>query len=107
MADYRIYFIGPAMIQGRHDFSADNDQSAVEMAFALFDACSDSCQSFDLWQAARPIPVPRLFRPTPFNQLSAAQQECVVDTEERIARSQWHVANSRRLLERLEAKRPF
>lgn len=105
MASYRIYFFDETRIRGRHDFDADNDQSAIQIAHVLFDACSDDCRFIDLWQGTRRIAFPRLFVPTTFDGLSAANQECVVDTEERIAHSEWHIARSRRLLERLATKK--
>ena len=105
MAEYRIYLVGPGLIQRRHDFQADNDQIAVQIAHILFDACSDDCESFDLWSGARRVAVPRLFQPKTFDDLSAANQECVIDTEERIVHSGWLIAQSRRLLERLARKK--
>jgi hypothetical protein len=105
MAEYRIYFFGETVIRGRHDFEADNDQSAIEMAHVLFDSCSDDCRHIDLWQGTRRVAVPRLFQPKTFDELSAACQECVVDTEERIVHSEWQIARSRRLLERLASKK--
>jgi hypothetical protein len=106
MATYRIYFFGEQKIVGRHDFEADSDTTARQMAQALFDACSDNCQSFDLWQVSKHISVPRLFRPLSFAELSAASQERVIQTKEQIAQSAWVVAKSRRLLEYLETNRP-
>jgi len=105
MASYRLYFFGDTVIRGRHDFEADNDQSAIQIAYVLFDACSDDCRSIDLWQGNRRIAFPRLSVPKTFDELSAANQECVVDTEERIALSEWHIAKSHRLLEMLERKK--
>lgn len=106
MASYRIYFFfGKRAILGRHDFGVDKDQSAIQIAHVLFDTGSDDCGSFDLWQGTRRIPTPWLFVPKTFDQLSAANQECVVDTEERIVHSEWRIAISRRLLERLEQKK--
>ena len=105
MSSYRIYFVGAGAIHGRQDFDADGDQNAIEVAHVLLDACSDACQSFDLWQGTRRVAVPRLFEPTTFDELSAANQERVVHTEEMIVLSRWRIAESRRLLERLEAKR--
>ena len=105
MASYRIYFGGENIIRGRHDFDADGDQNAIQIAYALLDACSDDCRSFDLWQHTRRIPIPRMVQPTTFDELSAANQERVVETEERMARSEWAIARSRRLLDRLERKR--
>jgi hypothetical protein len=105
MATYRIYFIGETVIRGRHDFDAENDQSAIQVAYVLLDACSDDCRSFDLWQDTRRVAVPRLYEPTTFDELSAANQERVVETEELIVQSEWRIAKSRRLLEALESKR--
>jgi len=102
MATYRIYFFGVEEIIGRHDFEADNSPTAVHMAQALFDVCSDTCRSFDLWQGSKHISVPRLLRSLSFAELSAASQERVIQTEEQIAQSEWLVAKSRRLLEYLE-----
>ena len=105
MARYRIYFFGVEEIIGRHDFEADGDPTAVQMAQALFDVCSDTCQSFDLWRSSKHISVPRLFRSLSFAELSEVSQERVIQTEEQIAQSAWLVAKSRRLLEYLEANR--
>jgi len=102
MASYRIYFVAERAIRGRHDFDADNDQAAIQIAHVLLDACSDDCRSFDLWEGRRRIAVPRLFVPSTFDELSEATQECILDTEERIAHSEWNIARSRRLLEMLE-----
>jgi hypothetical protein len=102
-------FLRVEEIIGRHDFEADGDPTAAQMAQALFDVCSDSCQSFDLWKGSKHISVPRLFRSVSFAELSAASQERVIQTEEQIAQSEWLVAKSRRLLEYLEtngARRP-
>ena len=98
-------FFGVEEIIGRHDFEADGDPTAVQMAQALFDVCSDTCQSFDLWRSSKHISVPRLFRSLSFAELSEVSQERVIQTEEQIAQSAWLVAKSRRLLEYLEANR--
>jgi hypothetical protein len=99
---YRIYFFGDRAISGRHDFDAENDPTALQMAHALSDACPDSCQSFDLWRGERRVP--RTYRETSFAEMSAANQQAVIETEETLAQSRWSVAKSRRLLERLEAE---
>lgn len=105
MASYRIYFVGERVIRGRHDFEADGDQNAIQIAYALLDAGSDDCRSFDLWQATRRIFLPRLVEPTTFDELSAASQQRVVETEEQIVHSEWAITRSRRLLEKLAAKK--
>lgn len=104
MASYRIYLFGEGAICGRHDFAAPSDQNAIEVALVLFDACADDCQSFDLWRGTKRIAIPRLVAPRSFDELSAANQELVVETEEGIVQSEWNVAKSRRLLETLERK---
>jgi hypothetical protein len=105
MPSYHIYIVGERIIRGRHDFEADDDQNAIQIAHALLDACSDECQSFDLWQGTRRIPIPRPVEPTTFDELSAANQQRAIETEERIVQSEWAIAWSRRLLDRLERKR--
>jgi hypothetical protein len=67
---YRIYFFGDRAICGRHDFDAANDATAFQIAQALFDACSDSCQSFHLWQGERRLYVLRTYRETSFAEMS-------------------------------------
>jgi hypothetical protein len=94
MPAYRIYFFGDRQIHGRYDFDADKDQSAIQIGHVLFEACSDDCQSFDLWQDIKRLAVPRLFAPNTFDELSATHQELIVDTEERIAHSEWRIASS-------------
>jgi hypothetical protein len=45
--------------------------------------------------------------PGAFAEMSAVNQEAVIEMEEMIARSEWRVAQSRRLLERLQAALPL
>jgi len=99
---YRIYFFGDRAISGRHEFEAGNDTTALPIAHALFDACSDSCQSFDLWRGERRGYVPRTYLELSFAELSAACQQEVIETEETLTQGLWSVAKSRRLLERLK-----
>ena len=105
MPSYHIYIVGERIIRGRHDFEADDDQNAIQIAHVLLDACADDCQSFDLWQETRRIPIPRLVEPTTFDELSAANQQRAIETVEQIVQSEWAIAWSRRLLDELERKR--
>jgi hypothetical protein len=105
MAEYRIYLRRQTAIRGRHDFEAASDQNAIQIAHLLLDACSDDCDSFDLWSGTRHVAIPRLFVPKTFEELSEVLQERTLDTEERIANGEWHTARSRRLLEGLEGKK--
>ena len=107
MPGYRMYFTTRlGSIVGRHDFDADGDVAAIRIARVLFDACSDSCHSIDLWQGTRRIRVRRLHRSLGLADLSDELQQIAIETEEMIVRSEFAVAHSRLLIERIEqAKR--
>jgi hypothetical protein len=103
MTAYRIYFLaGNGRISAHEDFEADTDVSAIRIARALCDACSDVCAGFELWQGQRRIPARQL----PHNrasiaELSDAHQRVVIETEESICRSRWAIAQSQRLMDLL------
>src|SRR5215472_7732856 len=42
-------------IYGGEDFEADDDAAATRIARVLYDACSDVCDCFELWQRTRRI----------------------------------------------------
>jgi hypothetical protein len=102
MTAYRLYFKAGGSIVARQDFDGENDADAQQIAVALFDACSDSCQTFDLWQGGRQVPIRLPHRTASLRDLSDAHQDTVLGTEEIIARSDWAIARSRRLIEQLE-----
>src|SRR5215472_1613305 len=101
MADYRIYLMVAGRIRAREDFKADNDIDAIRIAQTLCDACSDSCNSFDLWQGERKVDPPQGFQPVSFAELTQAHQQIVVETEETLVESDWTIAQSKRLIERI------
>lgn len=102
MSTYRIYFRDQrGWICGRQDFEAEAEPAAIRIARDLADACSDVCRSFELWNGHRLI-----YEPCDIGEacrLNARHQEIVVRTEEMIRWSNWHIAKSKRLLERLDA----
>jgi hypothetical protein len=100
---YRLYFWAAGRIVGRQDFDAEDDCAASAISAQLFDACSDKCEAYDLWSGQRRVPVgsPPLKRVS-LDELSAIHQETIVEVEEAISRSQWSVAQSRRLLAKLD-----
>jgi hypothetical protein len=56
MTVYRIYFTTfNGRIVGRHDFAADDDATAARIGYVLFEACSDACQAFELWEGSRKV----------------------------------------------------
>lgn len=101
---YRVYFRDASGIVGRHDFAADDDREATIIADSLCDACSDRCNSFEVWQRDHRVVVPRAPRsPRSDEEITAKTQAAIVECEEAIQRSQWAIASSERLLARLAA----
>lgn len=105
MAVYRMYFLAADRIRAREDFEADNDIDGIRIAKVLCDACSDSCDSFELWQEERKVGGAQRFQPVSFAELSHAHQQIVVEMEETILTSNWAIARSRRLIERVERQK--
>ena len=102
MADYRMYFWAADHIRAREDFGADNDIDAIRIAQVLCDACSDSCDAFELWQENRQVDTAQGFQPVSLAKLTQAHQQIVIETEETILQSNWTIAQSRRLIEHIE-----
>ena len=102
MADYRMYFLVADHIRAREDFEADKDIDAIRIAQVLGDACSDSCDSFELWQEERKVDTAPGFQRGSLAELTQAHQQIVVETEETVLKSEWAIAQSKRLIERIE-----
>lgn len=102
MGSYRCFFRGRSgAIQGRDDFEANDDVQAMVLAELLGDACSDICDTFELWQGARRVSIPHGKTPSP-SEITASAQESLILREELIRDSHWMIARSKRLLEQLE-----
>jgi hypothetical protein len=103
MSAYRIYFRIQDNVHGRRNFEADDDVTATRIARVLYDACSDVCDGFELWQGKREIHARQ-----PHHQranlvdLTEALQNVVLETEEHIRKSRWMIAQSRRLVQILD-----
>jgi hypothetical protein len=108
MADgrpYRIYFRAVTGIVGRHDFAAADDDEALALAEILSEACSDECTSFELWHHTRLVVPERTAPLRPAlgaDEINAAMQASLIEREEAIQQSDWAIARSKRLLERLD-----
>jgi hypothetical protein len=96
---YRIFFRAQGAIVGRDDFEAESDRAASMIAEVLCDACSDRCDSFELWQGSRPVGARHasLVR-IDAGRLTAQMQEEVAQHEELLRDSRWIIAKSKRLL---------
>jgi hypothetical protein len=105
MITYRVYFRdGRGVILGRHEFEAEDDVAATRIAGALSEACSDMCKTFGLWDGARAVKTDARAG-VDAAQISARTQRRVVETEMAIRDSDWSIARSRKLLDRLDRAR--
>ena len=102
---YRVDFYGiSGSFQGRHEFEAGDDLTAMMVAEHLCDACSDICESFELWDGVRRVDTSfsRMPHPAvPLEQISLAAQNSIIKSEDAIRRSHWAIARSERLAERI------
>jgi hypothetical protein len=104
MATYRIYFRTASFIRGRHDFTAEGDAAAMVVAGLLYEACSDLCNLFELWQGGKmvfPAADPMAIATATSAMLTTVRQEAVRSHEELIRDSSWTIAESKRLLTRI------
>jgi hypothetical protein len=104
MGTYRLCFFEDGIICGRFDFQADDDDRAAETAEVLFQACSDCCQSWGIWEgtefvASGPIKIGPRMRAS---DLAERRQESIVGYEETMLNSEWAIASSERLLAELD-----
>jgi hypothetical protein len=105
MPVYRMYFWfrGYSQIPCRDDFKVDDDVAASRVAHVLYNACSDVCDYFELWQGDRPISAGQAYRQRArLGDLIEAHQNVVIEREEHIRQSRSLIAQSRRLIETLE-----
>jgi hypothetical protein len=102
MALYRMYFLVADRVRAREDFESDNDIDAIRIAQVLSDACSDSCNSFELWKEERKVDTALGPQPVSFDELTQVHQQIVLETEETILENHWTIARSKRLIQRIE-----
>jgi hypothetical protein len=105
LSTYRICFHDAARIVGRQDFTADDDQSAATIGDVLCDACSDRCDSFEVWNGDHRVVGRSLHSPRSADVILGRCQASLVSCEEAIQRSKWAVAKSAKLLERIDELR--
>jgi hypothetical protein len=73
------------------------------IAALLCDACSDVCETFELWDGTRRVGTSTEQKPAlTAEQINAHAQESVVQSEIAIRDSEWLIAQSQRLLERIQ-----
>jgi len=78
MISYRLHLRqGPQIIE-RRDFHAENDGLAMSAAVLVFEACSDRCDGWELWDGTRPVA----------NQQTAKTEQLRAAIDEALAESQ-------------------
>ena len=103
MLEYRMYFRIAGQIHGRDDFEANSDVAAIRIARVLYEACSDVCESFELWQGTRRLRARQAHCwKANLADLIEAHQRVVIEREECISHSEWMIARSQRLIEALD-----
>ena len=103
---YRVYLYGVSgSFQGRDEFEAKDDREAMTIADLLYEACSDLCEGFEVWDGARRVDSSFSKLPCPsvsVEQITFAMQTSLMRREEAMRNSQWAVARSERLIARMD-----
>jgi hypothetical protein len=104
MRSYRVYFrTAWGTIGGRDDFMAEDDGTALSIAAMLYDACSDVCETFELWDGIRRVDIAaRSGTALTVEQMDEDLEGIVLEHEIALRDTIWAVAQSRRLLERTQ-----
>lgn len=91
-------------LMGRCALAAESDDEAQDTAAVLYDACSDVCSYYELWKGRTAVRKAQYFVLAPTaTELSRRTQQIVLDREIAIRDSQWHIADSRRLLDAMNS----
>jgi hypothetical protein len=103
MMDYRFYLFDVAgHIAAFEDISDKRMFEAVQLAEALYEACSDTYGGFELWAGTKCV-TGRFGDPHPTSSalmLSQRSQQLMVDLEDNMQTSFAAIARSRKLLRR-------
>jgi hypothetical protein len=104
MSTYRLCFFEDGIICGRFDFQADDDDRAEQVGAILFDACSDRCRSWGIWEGEEfVLSGTRKLGPSwQASDLTERRQDNIAQCEEAILTSKWAIASSERLLAELD-----
>jgi hypothetical protein len=100
--DYRLYIVDEkGAIQARQEFVAPNDAASL-VADLVYRACSDTCPSYELWQAERQVIAFDGSRANmmavPTDRQTIDIQEITLRVEESLQRGHWHIARNERLI---------
>lgn len=109
--EYRLFFLDEhAAIQARQEFLAADDGEAIIFAALLFDACSEDCSGYELWNGARIVVSTFTGLGTSdgtltHEDITEKQQRYLLELEEILRHSHWRISKSKKLLEATEILR--
>jgi hypothetical protein len=88
----------------RQDLTVTDDSEAIAVGSFVADACSDVCKSYEVRRDERIlVSAPLGGEDRKVMDLSERQQLIVIDRELALRDSRWHIAESKRLLNRIDA----
>ncbi|HEY3919447.1 MAG TPA: hypothetical protein VGL83_16785 [Stellaceae bacterium] len=92
-------------IRGCQEFEAQDDIAALTVASLIYEACSDICDLYELWEGTRHIDQSKFHCLPSASAIRAKAQAAAVEAEEALLNSGSIIAQSRRLLARLSELR--
>ena len=98
---YRLYLLDEEdRFRAAESFTATSDAAATEMALAVYSACSDAFDGYELWRGTERIAKRRHTNGAPSShEVAELRQTNVLDLEERLQATFACVRNSKKLLE--------
>lgn len=97
MGAFVLRFRRDGAVVGQHRLDTNDPESARHVAVIVAQACSDACDSVELWEGGYRIDAVM----GSAEIVNARTQRQVVETEEALCNSGWAVARSEQLLARL------
>src|SRR5215469_5936983 len=100
---YTLYLVTDGHFSDARHFVAGSDEAALAVAYAVQDACSDSFQTFELWQRSRQIVGKAWPRPEPLSaEVAVESQARVLELEESLLSSRRALAESMKLIQAVD-----
>jgi hypothetical protein len=104
MATYQLLLHdGATNPPARLNLKAIDDGEAIIIASVVAEACSDSCTSYEVWDSHRLVAsAASSNEPSNVRELGERRQQIVIDRELMLRDSRSHIAQSRKLLKRMD-----
>jgi hypothetical protein len=96
---YTLYLVADGRFSDARQFVAGSDEVALAVAYAVQEACSDSFQTFELWQRSRRILGKASPRPEALAaEVAAETQARVLELEELLLSDRRSLVKSKKLI---------